>query len=175
MSSILFYTGGRCEPLGEHAVKAFENEELVTFLSTDIIGYDLDTKIHYLESSDHSEWRVRNGFDLDLDYIDTDRCRYFILQSVSDWAYKLVSREPNNFDSEYFIRRIECELLRLIKEVRNADANMIIIAYDVSHAIDPENKKEQLEQIVISVIDRFIAEIADGVTIFEFGIPRKIK
>ena len=38
MSSILFYTGGRCEPLGEHAVKAFENEELVTFLSTDIIG-----------------------------------------------------------------------------------------------------------------------------------------
>ena len=118
---------------------------------------------------------MRNGFDLDLDYIDTDRCRYFILQSVSDWAYKLVSREPNNFDPEYFIRRIECELLRLIKEVRNADANMIIIAYDVSHAIDPENKKEQLEQIVISVIDRFIAEIADSVTIFEFGIPRKIK
>lgn len=52
---------------------------------------------------------------------------------------------------------------------------MIIIACDVSRSVDPENKKERLEQIVISVIDRFIAELSDSVTIFELGIPRKIK
>ena len=175
MSEIIFLTGGRCEPIEDKAVKVFEDKDMVTYLCTNIIGYQRGEKLRYLESSSHSHWRTRNSFDLDLDNIDTDDCKLFILSSVSDWIYRLIEREPDNYDDEYFIKRVEVELLRLIKDVRDADGSFIIISRDVSRSVYPENKKERLEQVVIGAINCFIADIADTVAMYEFGIPRVIK
>ena len=118
---------------------------------------------------------LRNSFDLDLDEIDTESCKNFILDSVIDWSYKLIQREREPILSGYFVRRVTRNVVDLIKKVREADGNMIIISDDVGHAQRATDKFERLSQEVIGKVNGYIADIADEVYVVEFGVLRKIK
>lgn len=175
MGKFIFITGGCYEPKAKAAIRMFEDEERAEYLCTGITDISADQHIRFLESTGHSEWRTRNAFDLDIDDIDTDVCGNSILDSLSDWVYRIVSREPENTEHEYFTRRVESEVLRLLSKIREADGSLIILSDDASRSVIPSDEKLKLIQRVLCSIDFLMSEISDETYIIEMGIMRQIK
>ncbi|MBO6309811.1 MAG: bifunctional adenosylcobinamide kinase/adenosylcobinamide-phosphate guanylyltransferase [Oribacterium sp.] len=175
MSKIILYTGGCCEPKSAIAVNRFDDVSKAQYLTTGDLGVTAFKEIMFLESSNDIDWRVRRNFDLDLDDIDTDLVGYFILDSVSDFTYRLIYRENAYGDAEYFKKRVSVNIDDLISKIRAADAQLIILSDDVGCSVRPTNKNERLTQEVIGDLNRYIAGKADEVYIVECGIARRIK
>lgn len=175
MSKIIFYTGGCCEPKSAIAVNRFDDVSKAQYLSTSDLGITAFKEIMFLESSNDIDWRVRRNFDLDLDDIDTDLVGYFILDSVSNFAYRLIDRENAYGDAEYFTKRVAVNIDDFISKIRAADAQLIILSDDVGCSVRPTDKNERIAQEVIGVLNRYIAGKADEVYVVECGIARRIK
>ena len=175
MGKIVFYTGGCAEPKGAVAVNRLEDVDKAEYLTTDELGVSAFKEIMFIESSTDADWHIRRFFDLDLDDIDTDFYDYFILDSVSDFAYKLVDREQTFGDADYFMERIKADLNHLIEKVREQAEMLIILSDDVGCSVRPSIKTDRLAQEVIGNINRYIADVADEVNIVECGIVRRIK
>jgi adenosyl cobinamide kinase/adenosyl cobinamide phosphate guanylyltransferase len=165
--NIIFLRGCPQDVLTPLAVEMFEDQYHVDYLVTGEISTQAFKSIIYLECSRDCDWHIRRCFDILVDTVDADNCNYFILDSVSEYIYNVLSRETYPKGAEYYTDLIAGEMERLIDLIREKNGNIIIISNELMNSRN--DKPRRLVSDVTYFVNQRIAHLADETYMIEDG------
>ena len=173
MGNIVFYIGGNAGDTAQIAIDRFAEMDKVEYLSASDIRPEAFKSIMFMECCGLGEWHIRRYYDPLINEIDTESCRYYIFDSVSDYVRRFIDLDGCYMNLESYTDMINENLEWLIDKVKESDSTLILISDEAG--TQPFDKKQNLIQSVIFEVNRNILSRAEEILSFEDGQVEEIK
>lgn len=180
MSRTILVTGGGASGKSRWAVSYFEDFSDVLYISSDKgIADDIAARMKYGIEKHGVSWKTTCFDGEPADAITG--CQYYIYDNLACYVSGLIDKmckDPSNA-TEDEKKMLEEKVIKdandLIQKVQTENATLIIITFETTFSVRPENGAQRLFRDVLGILNQRMANACDEVYLSVSGIQMKIK
>ncbi|AYD39730.1 bifunctional adenosylcobinamide kinase/adenosylcobinamide-phosphate guanylyltransferase [Clostridium fermenticellae] len=182
MGNVVLITGGSRSGKSGFAEKLLKDKDDVLYIATAVVtDLEMKRRVEIHRNRRNCKWTTYEGhknFDIVLrDYNE----KYIMFECVGTMITDLMLDENCDFENmsvseiDSLEKKINLEIDKLIKIIRNENRNLIIITNEVGCGIVPEYRMGRIFSDILGRINQFLGQVSDEVYMVSCGIPLKLK